>query len=172
MSKEQTHPPGCNDAGVNDADLQREIRSRRKFNIAEAIGRMGGADLLKGASPVTRKRQADFEIAQYLESQLIVLGDAFAIVLTRQVIESAFILECGYEQPIVALKFKIDQLLRSEGSLKEFVREIDAEWGRINQERPHFERPGKPPSPADPYTIESVRADLSRLQRDLSVCGG
>ncbi|MCA9253027.1 MAG: hypothetical protein KDA54_18005 [Phycisphaerales bacterium] len=167
MSRKQPHRPDA-----NDADIQRDIRSHRKFNVAEAIGRMGGADLLKGASPVTLKRQAEFEIAQYLESQPIVLGDSLANVLTRHVIESTFILERGYEQPIVALKFIIDQLLRSEESLKEFVREIDAEWGRINQERPYFERPGQPPSPADPYTIESVRAALSKLKEALSVCGG
>ena len=41
--------------------------------------------------------------------------------------------------------------------------DVTVEWGRVNGERPHFERPGCQPSPDDPYTTDSVRTTLSRL---------
>jgi len=163
MSKEPTNPQES-----QEADLEREIRSQRKFSMSEAIGRAGGADLLKGASPVTRKRQVELEIAQYLESHQDGFGITFENVLVRHVADSAFLLEQGYEQPLDALKFVIDQFLHSEERLREFVREIDAEWGRVNRERPHFERAGKPPSPDDPYTNTSVRNALSQLMKNLT----
>lgn len=161
MSKEPTDRPN-----ERDAELQREIRSHRKFNMAEAIGRAGGADMLKGASPVTHKRQAELEITQYLESHQVDVGVTFENVLARHVVESAPMLERGYKQPLIALKLMIKRLLRSDELLREFVREIDAEWGRVNRERPFFEQANEPPSPDDPYTIASVRNTLSRLMKD------
>ena len=157
-----------NPTNSRESDLEREIRSQRKFNMSEAIARAGGAELLKGASPVTLKRQAELEIALYLESHLVGSGVPFENVLVRHVADSALLLEQGYEKPLCALKCVIDRLLRSEERLREFVRQIDAEWGRINQERPHFDRKGKPPSPDDPYTIASVQKSLSQLMSDLS----
>jgi len=47
------------------------------------------------------------------------------------------------------------------------VREADVEWGRTLGERPYFDAQGGPPHPDDPYTIESVRATLSRLVEKL-----
>ena len=49
-----------------DADLERAVRAERKFSLAEAIGRMAGPGAMKGASPVTRKRQAEAELQEYL----------------------------------------------------------------------------------------------------------
>ena len=37
-----------------DAELEREILKGRKFNLAEAIGRMAGPGAMKGESPVPR----------------------------------------------------------------------------------------------------------------------
>ena len=45
------------------ADLERQIRADRKFSLSEAIRRMGGGGLMKGASPVSRTRQAEMAIA-------------------------------------------------------------------------------------------------------------
>jgi hypothetical protein len=36
-------------------------------------------------------------------------------------------------------------------------------WGEMNDERPHFQRPGQPPHPDDEYTHESVYQQLVEL---------
>ncbi len=68
-----------------------------------------------------------------------------------------------YDHPLAVLANYVRQVLGSDYLLRELVREADVEWGRVFGERPHFERPGRPPDPDDPYTIESVRSALSRL---------
>ncbi len=149
-----------------EAELEREVRSRRRFSLAEAIGRAAG-DLMKGASPVTHKRQAELEIEQYLESHLADVEGALAIVLQRRVGESAELLEARYERPLEALAAVVERLVASPARLRSFVRRVDAEWGQIYSERPYFEQAGEPPRPGDPYTLESVRETLSRLLEGL-----
>ena len=147
---------------ADDAALEREIRSRRKFSLAEAIGRAAG-DLMKGASPVPHKRQAELAIEQYLERHLADPEGALLVVLQRRVRESETLLAESYEQPLEALASVSESLLGSEARLRPFVRQVDAEWGRIYSQRPLFEGEGAPPRPGDPYTLESVRAALSGL---------
>jgi hypothetical protein len=153
--------------GEDDAALEREIRSKRKFSVAEAIGRQAG-DLLKGASPVTLKRQAELEIEHYLERELEDPEGALQIVLLRRVKESESLLEGGYEQPLEALAGLTGALLESEAGLRRFVTAIDAEWGRMYGERPYFEREGGPTHRKDPYSFESVRLTLTRLRAELA----
>jgi hypothetical protein len=150
-----------------DAEIERAIRSSRKFSLPEAIGRMGGGGLLKGASPVTGKRQAELEIERYLESHLVDAGGALEIVLLRRVRESEVLLKMGYDQPLTALDVFCERILSSEGLLRDFVNEVDAEWGRIYLERPHFQKNGRPADPEDPYTFASVRIVLTRLMAKL-----
>lgn len=145
-----------------DAELEREIRSQREFSIAEAIGRQG-ADLMKGASPVTRKRQAEFKIEHYLERNLDDPEGALQMVLLRRTRESETLLAPGYEDPLAALVKVTRRILESEARLRRFVKAVDAEWGRIYSVRPYFERDGRPPHPKDPYTKTSVRDALARL---------
>ncbi|MCP4201704.1 MAG: hypothetical protein GY769_07195 [bacterium] len=145
-----------------DAELEREVRSKRKFSLAEAIGREG-ADLMKGASPVTLKRQAELEIEQYLESHLEDAEGALRVVLVRRVTESEILLAANYENSLPAMARVAQGILSSGTGLRRFVRAIDAEWGRIYSERPYFERDGVPPHRKDPYTVSSVRAALLQL---------
>jgi len=145
-----------------DAELEREVLSRRKFSLTEAIGRAAG-DLMKGASPVTRKRQAELVIEQYLEGRLSDAAGALRVVLQRRAGESEDLLAEGYEAPLAALGRFTEALLAAEGRLRRFVGEVDAEWGRIHAERPYFEVEGTPPRAGDPYTVESVRAVLASL---------
>lgn len=49
----------------------------------------------------------------------------------------------------------------------DLVRDADVEWGRIFDERPHFEQEGSPPHPDDVYTRDSVRSVLSGLASQL-----
>lgn len=156
MSDKEEQPP------EKGADLDRPDRPHRKFTVADALGR-SGADLLKGTSPVTQKRQADLEIQEALLRNLADADGALRVVLQRTVRESEILLRSGYEQPLTAVAEVTRLLLSSEARLETFVRAVDGEWGRIYGERPHFERQGRPADRDDPYTWESVRAALTQL---------
>jgi hypothetical protein len=78
----------------------------------------------------------------------------------------------NFDQPLVVLATFCQQVLDSDCLLKELVREADVEWGRVQGERPHFDREGWPPDPDDPYTFESVRKALAGLVEQLGAGGG
>ena len=148
------------------AEIEREIRTNRKFSLSEAIGQIAGGDIMKGGSPVTRKRQAELEIDEYLRRHLVDSGSALRSVFVRHLGES--LLDGDYDQPLAALAEYIRRILTSEHLLEEFVREADAEWGRVHNERAHFQMPNRPPHPDDPYTIDSVRLALFQLRERLA----
>jgi hypothetical protein len=145
----------------SDAEIEREIRSGRRFSLAEAIGRNAG-DLMKGASPVTRKQQAEFEIKELLERHLVDAEGSLTIVLLRQVKASRALLE-NYDDALASLTQVLEGILDSDESLQRFVIKVDAEWGRLYLEPPHFESDELPPDYDDPYTRESVRSTLTDL---------
>jgi hypothetical protein len=153
------------------ADLEREIRQGREFNLAEAIGRLAGPGAMKGASPVARLQQAEVEIESWLRRHLADAAGALQVALLRRIAGSELLLE-NYDRPLVALAGCCQQVLGSDYHLKELVREADTEWGRVFGERPHFEREGSPPHPDDSYTVESVRSALSELVRQLAAGEG
>ena len=157
--------PDTNSAD-RDEEIERETRANRKFSLNEAIGRLAGGDFMKGGSPVTRKRQAEREIDEYLRRHLVDSGGVLRSVLLRHLGES--LLNGDYDQPLAALAEYIRSILASEHLLEEFVREADAEWGRVHDERPYFQMPGRPPHHDDPYTIDSVRLALIQLSEKLA----
>ena len=161
MSDEERQAPSD-----EDAELEREIRSQRKYSLTEAIGRAAG-DLMKGASPVTHKRQAELEIEQYLEEHLADAERALRIVLQRRVCESEELLARRYDRPLEALAGVTERILGSPARLRRFVQRVDAEWGHLYSEQPYFEVGEAPPRPGDPYTLESVRDALSGLLEEL-----
>jgi broad specificity phosphatase PhoE len=152
---------GSDSAGRDprDADVEREIREGRKFSLADAIGRLAGPGTMKGASPVTRAQQAEAELQRFLERHLDSPAGAMSAVLLRQLRASELLLN-NLDQPLVVLAAVIQRVLGSEYLVRELVRECDQEWGRVYGERPHFDREGRPPTPDDPYTVESVRRTL------------
>ena len=150
-----------------DDDLQREIRNERKFSLEEAIGRLAGPGSMKGASPVTRKQQAEAAIDDWLTLHLCASQDALKIVLLRQVAQSQLLLD-NFDQPLIVLAGHCQQLLQSDHLLQCLVRDSDAEWGRILGERPHFDNPESAPDPDDPFTSTSVRVTLSALIEQLA----
>ena len=151
----------------DQADEERQIRRGRKFSLAEAIGRLAGPNLLKGASPVTRKRRAELEIERYLERHLKDGEGALEVVLLRRVRDSEILLQMGYGQPLAALARFVERILSSEELLRRFVNEVDAQWGRIYQERPYFQKEGQPPHAQDPYTLASVGDKLRKLLEEV-----
>jgi hypothetical protein len=153
-----------------DAELEREIRKERKFTLAEAIGRLAGPGAMKGASPVTRAQQAAVEIENWLRHHMPAGNSELEVVLLRCVKASELLL-ANFEQPLAALSAYCRQVLDSDYRLKELVREADVEWGRVQGERPYFEREGSPPHPDDPYTIESARNTLVEIIKRLAENG-
>lgn len=153
-----------------EVELEREVRAGRQFSLAEAIGRAAG-DLMKGASPATRRHQAEAVIEEVLERRLADAEGALSVVLERRVLDSEELLERGYAEPVAALAAIVRRLLDSPGGLRRFVHEVDAEWGRLYSQRPFFESETAPPRPGDPYTVESVRAALETLQHALRESG-
>ena len=149
----------------DDAALERDVRAERKFSLGEAMGRMAGAGALKGESPVTRQRQAELTIQEYLCRHMNDPGGVLGNVLLRHVKEHLF---RDYDHPLAVLAECIRLALGSEDLLRDLVREADMEWGRALGQRPYFETPGRPPHPDDQYTMESVRTTLCHLSEKLA----
>jgi len=145
-----------------DDELEREIRAGRKFTLGEAIGRMAGSGALKGASAMSRKKQAQTAIEEFLSHQLNDSAGALRVVLKRRIAGSEHLLT-HFEQPLVFMAEYLQKVLASDYALKEIVNEADIEWGQIFGERPFFEKEGAAPHPDDPYTHESVRKTLTEL---------
>lgn len=152
------------DKGTSKADveLQREIRAGRKFTLSEAIGRMAGPGAMKGVSPMSNKKQAENIIAEFLREHLPDTSGALRNVLLRRLGTSEH-LDHRYDQPLHFLAEGLRHVLTSEERLRNVVTEADIEWGRIQGERPYFEKEGSLPHPDDPYTYASVRQKLISL---------
>jgi len=155
------------DPSQEHADLEREIRADRKFSLSEAIGRMAGGGMMRGASPVSPTRQAELVIDDYLRRHLADAGAELGMVVLRRVAGSDLLLTDPH-RPLVVLARYVRRVLGSEYLLHDVVRDADVEWGRMLGERPYFQKEGRPPHPDDPYTSESVRLALSRLVETLS----
>lgn len=153
-----------------DEELQREIRRGRKFTLQEAIAELAGPGGMKGASPIARMEQADIEIADWLRLNLTDSGGALATVLHRGIKESEILLK-NYDEPLLVLAECCRRILASDFLLSELVRNADIEWGRMMDERPMFEIPGRPAQSGDPYTLESVRAALTGVLSQLAEHG-
>src|SRR5262252_4160073 len=110
-----------------DADLQREILRDRKFSVEEAIGRMAGPGAMKGASPISRRQQAEVEIEDYLRQHLADPAGCLADVLLRTVRASDCLLD-HYDQPLLALAACVRRILDSDYLLSDLDRDADVEW--------------------------------------------
>jgi hypothetical protein len=109
------------------AELEREIRSERKFSLEEVIMRLVGPGMMKGESPITRNQQAEAVIEDYLRRHLVDASGALPLVLFRHVKESERLLN-NLDQPFVVLAGCVQLILDSEYLLRGFVREVDAQW--------------------------------------------
>ena len=154
-------------ASEPEAELEREIRERRKFTPQEAMARLAGPGAMKGASPVSPVQQAETEIGTWLRSNLSDPTGSLQLLLHRNLKGSELLLQ-NLDQPLLAVADYCQQLLASDYLLEELVREADVEWGRRMDERPHFEKGGSPPHPADPYTADSVRTVLGEVLKQLA----
>ena len=147
------------DQEKTDADLEAEIRQRRTFNTAEAIGRLAGPGAMKGASAISRQQQAENEIASWLQSHFDDATGALRTVIHRR-LKGTEQLIARLDSPLEALSEYCAHVAASDYRLGELVREADAEWGQRMEERPYFDQEGRAPHPSDPYTTDSVRGAL------------
>nr|CRH06741.1 conserved protein of unknown function [Candidatus Magnetococcus massalia] len=149
--------------GDRDKEVEKEILSQQKFTMAGAIGRAAGGGVMRGASPVSRQKQAINHIEAYIRNNCPDPSGALNSVLARRVKNSTPTVEKQLEQPLLALAEIIQTILASESALFEFVRQVDLHWGEMYQERPHFQQPGQTPHSEDEYTHNSVRESLLAL---------
>ena len=150
-----------------DQELERELREGRKFTPEEALARLAGPGAMKGASTVSRQRQAENEIGCWLRDRVTDPAGALRAVVHRKLKGSQLLLN-NLDRPLTAVAGLCEALLRSELLLKDLVREVDMEWGRMMDERPYFERAESPQHPDDPYTVETVRRTLGEMLRRLN----
>ena len=145
-----------------DRMIERDARRGRKFTLADVIGREG-ASFFHGESPVPMLARATAGLCMFIDRHVSDSSGALRAVLTRRVRTSDTIVAEHFDDPLDALEIIVDQTLSNDAWFYEFVRQVDAEWGRIMLERPHFQQPGEEPHPDDEHTHEEVRAELEAL---------
>ena len=143
-------------------DVERDIRACQSYSLAGAIGR-AGAGTLQGASPVPELVQAVNEIETFVNRRTQDLSGALKAVLRQAVRANEVVVERHGAVPLDALHEIVRPILENDVLLVDFVRRVDAEYGRMTDERPHFQKPGQTPHPEDEYTHESVRRALVAL---------
>jgi hypothetical protein len=139
-----------------DEELDQSPLQGRKFSLADAIGR-AGQGTLKGASPVSPSVQLFLGIQNILETRLIDTEGSLTRTILAQCEANPPLLARHHGHPEAALQEYLKQVLGSEANLKQLVRDTDARWGREYNERPYFEKQGKPAAADDPYPAEGVR---------------
>jgi hypothetical protein len=144
--------------------IEREARLARGADLAGLLAGRDGGGHLAGASPTPALQRALLEVEHWLEAHLRDREDALTPVLLRSLAPAADLLRANLGRPQATVATWLGRVLERPALVADLVREADREWGRRYQERPHFERPGQPPDPDDPYTIAGVTAELQRLR--------
>ncbi|TYT75150.1 hypothetical protein [Desulfobotulus mexicanus] len=145
-----------------DALLQQEIRSSRKFSMAEAIGREGG-HFMKGHNPVPAIDQLVAKLNGFIQDNTRDASRILISVLQERVKNNSLALSEQAEKPFTFLHGLIRSYLEHPERLYELTRQADIKWGQINNEKPYFQKPGEQPHPDDEYSHESVAARLKDL---------
>jgi len=151
---------------ADEREEEQEIRQSRRFTIEEAMARMAGPGAMKGASPVSEVQQAENEVGNWLRGHVEDPVGALTAVMHRHIKATRLFLD-RLDRPLEAIKAYSERLLGSDELLKELVRETDVEWGRMMDERPHFERDGAASDPDDPYNFEGVQRVLRGILKAL-----
>ena len=151
---------------LEDEDIRRDLLRGRKFTLADVIG-LEGASFMKGESPVPRLVQVTTEINTFINRNLADSSGALQAVLYRWVEEDTARVSENLNSPLRALLGLLESILENPSLLHELVRQVDMQWGEMNDERPHFQRPGQSPHPDDEYTHESVYQQLVELTSHL-----
>ncbi|NJL87964.1 MAG: hypothetical protein HC886_21480 [Leptolyngbyaceae cyanobacterium SM1_1_3] len=146
-------------------DLQREILAGRPFSLAEAIGREGG-NFLKGECLVPKPLRAIAEINLFIDQHLCDQLGALQQVLQAWV-KTDICISQHFEAPLEALEKILASILESPYTFNEFSRQVNAQWGKLYDEIPHFQLLGQPPHPETAYPHALLRQRLAELQAAL-----
>jgi len=149
-----------------DELIQREILRERKFSIAEAIGREGGS-FIKGHSPIPRLDQVISHLTVFIRNNLNDSSRVLMSVLQTTVKNDRMKVAESIEEPMVYLHSLIKSYVDNRGLFYELAREVDFKWGQINNEKPHFQKPGEEPHPDDEYSHEIVEGMLKGLLKKI-----
>ncbi|MEM8505124.1 MAG: hypothetical protein AAF716_18455 [Cyanobacteria bacterium P01_D01_bin.1] len=148
-------------------EIEKEIRSGRKFSIAEAIGREGGS-FMKGESVVPRPLRAANEIKQFIAAYSSeptgVLASELYLWVTADIRVSAQL-----DTPLVAFAQIVETLLDEPTFFYEFARQVAIAHSRLTGDRPYFQQPNHPPHPEADYTHDAIRQYLSEISTALSL---
>ncbi len=143
--------------------VEKEIRKKRKFSMASAIGEEGGG-FLAGGTPILPTQEAAAVIGVFLEVHMVDNSGVLRHVLERRIKDDIVLLSEHVDVPLGALAHVLDHLLAIDERVFDLVRQVDAEYGRVMDERPYFQKPGAPAHPDDEYTHQSVRTTLTQLR--------
>ena len=143
-------------------NLQRDIRAERKFSLSEAIGREGGSFLKGSQAMVPRPLRALAVINGFIECHLEDANGALQPCLKRW-IKTDVRVGKYLDEPLLALRSLITEILQQPQVLYEFARQVAVEWGEMNGERPYFQKPGAEPHPEVAYSHERIQTMLTAL---------
>ncbi len=146
---------------------EHEILRGHTVDANEALLRASGG-ALKGASPVAAHDQTIFQVKELLRNLLPDTEGALRTIILQRLDGNPPLVARHFGAPRDLLRDFLERVLGTDEALSELVRETDAHWGRLYQEKPYFEAPGRPADPEDPYTRAGVRTRLEKLQRLLS----
>lgn len=149
-------------------DLQREIRGERKFSLGEAIGREGGSFLKGSQAMVPRPLRALAMINGFIDQHLQDTDGALQLCLKRWVKTDVRVGKY-LDKPLVALQVIVLDIAQQPQVLCEFARQVAVDWGRMNGERPYFQKLGTAPHPEAIYSHDSIREILAGLLSQLSI---
>ena len=124
--------------------------------------------VLKGASPVATADQTMFQVKELLLSSLPDGEGALRQAILARLESNPSLVARHFGEHRTLLRSFLERTLAGGEALADLVRDADARWGRMYDEKPRFERAGDAPAPDDPYTREGVRRALEHLLRHLS----
>ncbi|MGB3766624.1 MAG: hypothetical protein WA947_08690 [Phormidesmis sp.] len=150
---------------LSDQSLVREIRTQRKFTLAEAIGREG-SNFMKGESAIPRPLRATAAINQFITTHLPSPSGPVSTVLQSWAKEDVRVSR-HLDAPLIALSQIIKSLLNEPTTFQEFFRQLAIAQSKLTGDRPHFQPPNHPPHPDAVHSHESVTQQLADLLQKL-----
>ena len=159
-----TQTKSANTQTSRAAELTREIRSQRKFTLAEAISRESGS-FMKGESAIPRPLRAATEISQFITARAS-QNSPVSTTLQHWAKEDIRVAR-HLDSPLIALSQIIQSILEEPITFQEFFRQIAIAQSQISGDRPYFQQPGQPPHPNAAYCHQSVKQQLLDLQHKL-----
>ena len=145
-----------------DELIRREILRERKFSIAEAIGREGG-NFIKGHSPIPRLDQVISLLTVFIANNINDPSRVLMTVLQVNVKNDRIKIAESIEAPLKYLHSLIQSYVNNPHLLYELKREVAFTCGKMNDEKPCFQKPGEPPHSDDEYSHEIVKEKLAGL---------